>query len=236
MQRAGESFRMRLDRNGGGPCRWRWSLSAGSFRRIVPRSSRARLTPAPEVHTVVGPLGRFAPMMLRRGHGGATGGLQARACFATAGRTRRTATRRSCAARASAPRPSRGGRSGRGGAPIAHEGIGEIVGVERQRLRQWQSKGVPARRRRRRRALERDMPAARAARVTQPVSTSALRKSRCFVGVQRALSAGTCAGCAGGGAGVGCCSIDEYGAEEILHWKEALAGGRAWTVAPACQF
>lgn len=61
------------------------------------------------------------------------------------------------------------------------------------------SKGVPARRIRSRWALDRDMPAARAARATLPPSTRAARKMRCLAGVHCARR--------GGAAGAGAWSV-----------------------------
>ena len=80
------------------------------------------------------------------------------------------------------------------------------------------SNGVPVRRDRSRCALDRDIPAARAARVTQPVSSRATRKMRCLADVQWER-----AGWAGGGAGMWCCFIRQYGSDEILHWKCLVA-------------
>lgn len=95
------------------------------------------------------------------------------------------------------------------------EGIGHAIGVQGQALSHVRSKTVPASRARRRCALDRDIPAARAARETLPVSSSAARKRRCRAGVQWARSGWTVAD-----EGVGsCCFIGQDKAEEILHWK-----------------
>lgn len=87
-------------------------------------------------------------------------------------------------------------------------GSASRAACSRNAFAQLWSNGVPASRVRRRCALNRDMPAARAAAATQPVSASAVRKMRCLAGVQYAR--GEVAGAVGAGDGVWVvCSIRE---------------------------
>jgi hypothetical protein len=82
---------------------------------------------------------------------------------------------------------------------------------------QARTKGVPTSRARNRCALDRDIPAARAARETQPVSSRQARKIRCRAGVQQARS-----GRGGGGEAADVCSIDQRRSDKIQHLKGVL--------------
>lgn len=93
------------------------------------------------------------------------------------------------------------------------------------------SNGVPASRTRNRCALDRDMPAAFAARATLPVSSSAARKMRCLAGVQWARR-GRCGTAAGEGAEsrvAWLCSIVQDGAGRFQHCeRNARPVGNCW--------